>query len=233
MNAVIQQRKSELASLAKELQPLAERSKSSGLSDDDSARFDDLVAQFNTAGEALVEAQNRYDAAIDVTQKNKGYGDFAASPDGVQRDTAVDPKATRARLQSLGQRFAESPELKASLKKSGRTPTMDEPFTVDEPLVIRGAGGLLQSISNLGPEEIRALIYSGTMSASALLPQVFPNVYRAAEPPLVMRDVLLAMTTNSDGVTILQESGFTNNAAEVAEASDTTTTGLKAESAIT
>jgi HK97 family phage major capsid protein len=233
MNAVIQQRKSELASLAKDIQPLAEKSKGGTITAEEGARFDDLVAQFNAAGEALTEAQNRYDDALAVTQKIAGYGDLAASPDGVSRDTRGDPQGgPAARFQTLGQRFAESRELKQALKKSGPKPVMDEPFEIAEPLVVRGAGGLLQAISGMGPDEVRALIYSGTMSASTLLPQVYPTVYRGAEPPLVMRDVLLGLSTTSDNVTILQESGFTNNAAEVAEAIDTTT-GAKPESALT
>lgn len=232
MNAVIQQRKSEVASLAKDIGPLAEKSKAGTITEDESSRFDDLVKQFNAAGEALTSATNQYEEAIKVTQRIAGYGELTASPDGVDRDTKHDKDARKIRL-SPGQRFAASEQLKASLKKSGTRPTMDEPVLIEEPLVVRGGQGMLQAVSDLGPEELRALVYSGTMSASTLLPQVFPNVYRAGEPPLVMRDVLLGMTTNGDALTVLQESGFTNAAVEVAEASDTTTTGLKPESALT
>ena len=236
MNAVIQQRKSEVASLAKDLQPLAEKSKAGTITDEESARFDELVEQFNKAGEALTEAQNRYDAAIQVTQKIKGYGDLAASPDGVQRDTARDPEGQGRRVRlSPGQRFAESEQLKRALKQAGPRPSMrDDPVRIDEPLVVRGGQGLMQSLSDLGPEEIRTLVYSGTMSASTLLPQVFPTIYRGGEPPLVMRDVLLNLRTTADNVTVLQESGYTNNAAFTAESTTTSdAAGVKPESALT
>jgi HK97 family phage major capsid protein len=84
----------------------------------------------------------------------------------------------------------------------------------------------------LTPTEIRALITSATPSASFLLPQVLPTVYRGIEPTLVMRDVLLNFSTTSDSITVLSESGFTNAAVEVAEATSVAD-GAKPESALT
>lgn len=233
MNAAIQKRKSELASLAKDLQPLAEKSKSGELTEEENKRFDELVEQFNKAGEALVEEENRETALLKVTGEFGKYLDVKGDPAKVSRDTPGDPDSDRVRL-SPGQRFAQSDQLKKALARGGSAvPDMsDDPVTMPGLMNNRGMGGLFQALSDLGPDEIRAVISSGTLTASMLFPQVFPNIYRANEAPLVMRDVLLNLTTNSDAVTILQEASFTNAAVEVAEATSPAT-GLKPESDMT
>lgn len=231
-NAVIVQRKSELASLAKDLQPLAEKSKAGTITAEESTRFDELVAQFNAAGESLTDAQNRYDAAVSVTKELGQYIDVRAEPGQVSRDTTGDPASRRVRL-TPGQKFAQSEELKRGLQKAGPRPIID-PVQINEPLVFPNSRGLFNLLGEMGPDEIRALIYSGTMAASTLLPSVFPNIYRGGEPPLVMRDVLLNLTTQSDSLTVLQESGFTNAAAFTAESNATNdAAGVKPESALT
>lgn len=80
--------------------------------------------------------------------------------------------------------------------------------------------------------ETRTLIAASTLAGSMVMPQVLPDVYRLREPDLTMRDVLMNINTNSDTITVLQESAFTNNAAEVAEATSGAD-GAKPESAIT
>jgi HK97 family phage major capsid protein len=79
--------------------------------------------------------------------------------------------------------------------------------------------------------ETRTLVTSTVPSGSMLLPDVFPDIYRPREADLRMRNVLMNVNTNSDTVTVLQESSFTNNAAEVAEATSGAD-GAKPESAI-
>jgi HK97 family phage major capsid protein len=232
MNAVITKHKAELASLAKELQPLAEKSKAGTITAEESVRFDELVAQFNAAGEALTDAQNRYDSAIAVTGKLGEYLAVRAEPGDTSRDTRHDPDSREVYL-SPGQRFAQSPQLKKALESGrGKPDLRNDPVKMPGIIPVRGATGLFDTLGNLGPEEIRALIYSGTMSASTLLPQVFPTIYRGAEAQLVMRDVLLNLTTTSDNLTVLQEASFTNGAVEVAEAT-LVSEGAKPESALT
>lgn len=232
MNAAIQQRKTELASLITEIKPYAEKGKAGTLTAEESTRFDDLVEQFNKAGDAFTEAQNQYESAVAVAKKFGDYAEVTASGRDVTQDTRSDPDSNQIRL-TPGQRFASSPNLQRALKKSGPRPSMtDDPVKIEGPLVMRGASGLFQQMSNLGPDELRALIASGTVSASTLLPQVFPNIYRGIEAPLVIRDVLLGMTTQSDNLTVLQEASYTNGAVEVAEAT-TTSDGAKPESAMT
>jgi HK97 family phage major capsid protein len=83
-----------------------------------------------------------------------------------------------------------------------------------------------------GVLEQRALVTSGTPSASMLLPQVLPTIYRPGEKPLVARDVLLNMRTNSDADHGPAGSELHQQRAEVAEAT-TVSNGAKPESALT
>jgi HK97 family phage major capsid protein len=232
MNAAIKKVEGEIASIANDLKPLLDKSNAGELNDDENTRLNDLVKQFNKAGEALVEAQNQEQELLKVTRDIGKYTDVKAKPGDISRDTLGDPDSDKLHL-TPGQRFAQSEQLKRAIKQSGNKPDMrDDPVKIEGvPLLHRGAGGLFQSVSDMGPDEIRALIASGTVSASTLLPQVFPNIYRPGEAPLVMRDVLLGLTTQSDSVTVLQESSFTNAAVEVAEAT-TTSDGAKPESAL-
>lgn len=88
--------------------------------------------------------------------------------------------------------------------------------------------GLLRQENPDDALEERAIVYSGTPSGSMLLPQVVPTIYRPAETPLTMRDVLAGFTTNSDAVVVMTETSYTNNAVEVAEATDISGAGFTA-----
>jgi HK97 family phage major capsid protein len=89
----------------------------------------------------------------------------------------------------------------------------------------------------LSARDVRALLFSGSATAGMLQPEVYPTIYRGREPRLMMRDVLLPGETSTNAITILQESGFTNAAVEVPEATATSgggyTAAAKPESAIT
>lgn len=238
MNALMQQRKSEIASLWRDIQPLAEKSKTAGLSDEESTRFDELTEQFNRAGEAYKAAETQYQSAISVTAKFGEYRDLVADPAKTSRDTVHDVDTDVIRL-SPGARFAESEQFKSAMKKTGPRPKMEKDNAVkfDGLLPVHGTAGLFDTLSKLSPEGVKAVLGSAGMSTSMLLPQVFPTIYRAGEAPLVMRDVLLNLTTQSDALIVMQESSFTNGAAEVAEATAVdgsgVTGGVKPESSMT
>ena len=140
---------------------------------------------------------------------------------GVSLDTARDPRGGELLL-SPGQKFVKSAEFERA-RKTATGNMKNDPVDV---------GALFPKyhpaewVDGLTPDELRAVISSGTAPASALLAQVLPTIYRAAEKPLVMRDVLLNLQTSSDTITVMQETGFTNNAAEVAEASANNGVGL-------
>jgi HK97 family phage major capsid protein len=204
----------DLASVLMEAKPLAEKSGAGELSADESARFDELTKRVNTIGEELTAAKNQAAAAASVLEYDKHFNQPADQVKrGLSLDTAIEPGKGGTVVtgrKSLGQKFVESAEFK---QRNSR-------------------GVMYDAVKFNEPEDIKTLITSGSASAYYVLTQVYPTIYRPLEAPLVMRDVLLNMTTNSDNVTVLQEGTFTNSAAEVIEAT-TTSDGAKAESALT
>lgn len=150
--------------------------------------------------------------------------DTAAAPDGV---AAPDRR-------SAGRRFVESDEFRAARADAvGRS----APVRFDGLVAPHGYGGRADPDAGPAADEQRALVSSGTMPGSLVTPQVIPGIMRGLERPLVMRDVLVAGRTTSDAITYMQETGFANNAAEVAEATALNgvglTGGVKPESGLT
>ncbi len=206
--------KSDLASVSMDVKPLAEKSKAGTLSADESTRYDELIGRMNEIGNDLAKAINddaRADEALKVyTQYNTPAGDAKRAPLEANGDAA---KAEM--FKGIGAQFIDSPEFK---EYRNRKAGISSPVHYD---------GLFPELDGT-----KALIYSGTASASTLLPQVMPGIYRGSEAPLNMRSVLMNLNTTSDSLTVVQESGFTNAAVEVAEAT-TVGGGAKPESALT
>jgi hypothetical protein len=72
MNTVIEKLKSDLASVALEVKPLAEKSRTAQLSDDEANRFDELVGRVSTIKgeiEAAVEREEKAKAALAVNDE--------------------------------------------------------------------------------------------------------------------------------------------------------------------
>lgn len=194
-------------------------------------RYDALLAEINDLGPQIDRAHEAETALRQLTHYTEPAGVVAARavPKGV--GDPAENGGHRRDLRSFGRRFVESEEFKRNQSRGDRIMKGD-PFRLEgESFFNRDADARLD-LSGMGPDELRALIYSGTPSASFLLPQVFPTIYRGIEKPLVMRDVLLSGRTTSDNVTVLRELVFTNAAAEVAEAT-LVSEGAKPESAIT
>lgn len=83
--------------------------------------------------------------------------------------------------------------------------------------------------------ETKALVYSGSAVGGALVANdVRPGIVGILQRPLVLSDLVPHVQTTSDLVEYVLETGWTNNAAPVAEATATTgTSGLKPESLLT
>jgi len=209
--ARITQIEADIASIAGEIKPLAEKSATAALSTEESGQFDDLVLRLNNAQKDLVKAQEQANAAADALAAHKQYNEPAdVVRRGISVDTATEPGKQPAGYRSPGEVFMQSEGLKRAFS-DGTYVTKHAPATM--------AGFF-------GPEAQKAVINSGTPGASYLFPQVLPGIYRAGEAPLVLRDVLMNLSTTSDAVTVMQENVFTNNAAEVAEATANNGTGL-------
>jgi HK97 family phage major capsid protein len=222
----VAQCEAELADLSAQIKPLVEKSQAAALSAEDDKRFDELTDQINKAGEALAKAINDDARSVEMLTLYQKYNTPADNVKrGISFDTATEPGPNGhgdGGSGSIGSQFVQSDELKdyrKHLKGASR------------PVQFKGLFPEYDR-SSAGPNGQKALIYSGTGSASMLLPQVLPGIYRGAEAPLVMRDVLMNLNTTSDSLTVVTESGFTNSAAEVAEAT-LVSEGAKPESALT
>jgi HK97 family phage major capsid protein len=219
---VIEKMNADLAALLTEVKPLAEKSKQGTLSAEEDQRFGELATQIQNQREQMDAQAKRESSANEILDLDQHYNKPADSTKRgvVNLDTATEPGATK-RVKGIGRQFVNSEEYKQYLtvKRGGSRP-------------IKVGGMFPEADRSADLDGQKALIYSGTGSASMLLPQVLPGIYRGAEAPLVMRDVLMNLNTTSDNVTVIQESGFTNNAAEVAEAT-LVSEGAKPESALT
>jgi len=200
-----------MAALLTELSPLHAAEERTA---EQEARIDAILAEVNDLGPRIER-----EAMIAATASRKAdYSEPVRRVGG--QPAAAEERAEVVDRRSVGKRFVESQQFRAALQ---------HPRGFSEPV---GVGGFFpQYYRNEGGLEQRTLIYSGTAPGSMLEPQVLPTVYRGLEKPLVMRDVLLNIQTASDAIVVMQESSYTNNAAEVAEAT-TTSGGAKPESAM-
>lgn len=121
---------------------------------------------------------------------------------------------------SPGEVFTRSESFKRSMATRGANPVaMDEPVS-------------FETLLSPTARELRTLVYSGTPSASMLLPDIVPGIFRDSEPVSAIRQVLGSSRTSSDTLIYMTESGFTNNAAEVSEPTTVGGAVAKPESAI-
>lgn len=208
MGNVIEMRE-RMAEMLRELKPLAENAERS---EEQDARVDELLGQINELGP-------RIEREATIAAAASRSADYSEPVSRIAAINAAREETPGPDRRSIGRRFTQSAEYRDAVR-NGRGIVAPVKFE-----------GLLTRASADDMEQ-RAVIHSGTAPASMLLPQVLPTVYRGMEAPLVMRDVLLNIRTNSDTVTAMRENVFTNNAAETAEAT-TTSTGGKPESAIT
>jgi HK97 family phage major capsid protein len=222
----LQEMRARMGALSPELEGLVKKSKDGTLTADESARIDAILNEVNDLGPRIEQAQRAEEAAAAAKRFAEPAGNVAARTtpgDGAEQHGERD-------LRSPMRRFVESEAYKRAMASGANRPvTRDEPVQVGS-LTARQRIDL-DGRAALTPDEFRTLITSGTASASFLLPDVFPGIYRPQERELRMRDVLANARTNGDTVTILQESSFTNNAAEVASATSGAD-GAKPESAL-
>jgi HK97 family phage major capsid protein len=202
------------------------------LTEDENREYEATIVILNEIGPQMKAAEEREARAATVLDADRAYNQPATRRasglvpvPGVTDKSAQDGGVDR---RSVGRRFTTS----EAYQRARQNPTgimKNDPFATGS-FFARKYG--FEHTDDLGPEELRALLYSGSPSASFLLPQVLPTIYRGAEKPLVVRDVLINARTTSDAVTILQENVFTNAAAEVAEAT-AVNEGAKPESSLT
>lgn len=98
-------------------------------------------------------------------------------------------------IKSLGQRFTDAPEVKSALEQADRF-----------------KGRISVELKN-----ITSASASGTSAGTALVPVDRQGFVQLPNRPMTIRDLLMPGRTNSATIEYPKESGFTNNAATVAE----------------
>lgn len=182
------------------------------LTDDQDRRVDAIVNEINDLGQKLVRAINAENAAKQGSEAAQFVASQAQSRGRISGFQAT-PEAQAAAAEdkrSVGQRFIESDDYKALASTYQRG----------------GSGSALM--------ELRTLVGTATLPTNYLEPKRIPGISRPDDLFGSLRDVLSVGTTDSDSLIWFEENVFTNNAAEVAEATTTAgTDGTKAESGIT
>lgn len=206
-----------------ELNDLAQKAERT---EEEEKRVDALLAEVNDLGPAI-------DREREIADK-RAVLDALNQPAGERHSGKIAAEAEkRVVYKSPVERFVESQEYRAALSSARGN---SAPVSVGS-FRDRASAFFVEDGQVVNPSELRALMHSGTASASMLQPQVLPTIYRGNEQAAVVRDVLINASTSSDTIVVLQESGFTNAAAEVAEATAVDGSGLsggvKPESAIT
>ena len=211
MNEILRRMGAEIASLANDIKPLAEKSRTETLTEDEATRFDELAGQLDKASQDFKTAEQREASAEAAMELHKQF----TKPAAEQRQVATGEQPD---TRSVGERFIESEALADFRKNPHGT---SQKMSVDQYLAPH-------------PDDVKALIYSATPSANTLLPNIFPGIRRGAERVSGVRQVLGSGRTNSDTVIVLQEDVFTNAAAEVDESiALDDASAVKPESAIT
>lgn len=192
---------------------------------DEEASIDALIAEFNDLGPKIER-----EAALEAAGKrNADYTQPARQALGTMRATEGAQARGKVETRAIGRIVAEDGGIDDYLKRGGKGRT--EPVEVGSFYPELRHRHIIEHADGMSPDELRTLVYSGALPADYVSPQILPGVYRANEPLNEIRSALINGTTNSDALIYFIESGFTNNAAEVAEAVDTTT-GTKPESAL-
>ena len=222
-----------LNQLLMEAKPLALKSKDGGLTDEESARFDELVENINKAGEDLTEARNRSaqgDKVLGTLEElTRGQGSAARSLPtigGERREANPDRRDFRnpgkrfVRSEAFT-RYAASPNGTSSREMLGSTY-----FATD------GDDADVEYRDGQGPTDFRDLVNTGSFGSDYFQPNRLPGIVAGTPWPLRVRDVLTNGRTDSATIEFVRKGATTNNAAEVAEATTVAGATAKPESAV-
>lgn len=194
---------------------------------DEEGTLDTLLAEFNDLGPKVQREQELAEAARTAQKQGESRGRVAGTLPTAGAEQR-EQQAAKIDRRTLGQRFVESDEFTEFVKHGGRgkSGAMDAGSFYGKHAAEHRDG--------MGPDEVRALIQTGTLPADYISPQIVPGFFRGDDLQGSVRDVLINGTTTSDSITFFRELAFTNAAAAVAQATATTgSTGLKPESTIT
>jgi HK97 family phage major capsid protein len=207
----------DVAQKAATLKPLALKSKAGELTDDELSQYGVELDVFNRVAAEFQEAKLRDEAAQAVLDLD----DDMNKPAGrISRTQAASNGHQKVERGDIGYRFAHSDAyVDYKNRPAGNSDRLDI--------------GSVYAHPELDEMEQRTLIYTGA-TASIVLPDRQTGIYGPSILPFQvrMRDVLINARTNSNAVQFVRETGYTNAAAETAEAVSAAT-GAKPESALT
>jgi HK97 family phage major capsid protein len=200
------------------------------LSADEVAELDRVLEEFNglmpqIERETLLERSVQRAAAL-------GQGKPTLAGLNPRLEIGADGTITPPDRRSLAERFADSDGFRRWKEGGGLAPRSD-PFPAGR-LERRARGPGRRSHDGAAPLERRTLIDTGDLPGYLVPDQVVPGIFRPDDVDLTIRGLLINGTTTSDTIYFIRELTFTNAAAPVAQATDTTgTSGTKPESALT
>lgn len=223
----LQELRAEGASLFHEAEPLLAKSEDSAatLTEDERRKLGELRDKLIANTKEIKDAEAHEATLRDL----RGMGDYFTQPVGgaaAGKTPRGDDGAPRVDLRSLGRRFVTSEAYRAYRKEirgnSGKVPLHSfwRAGVTDDTLPPEG----------LTPEEARAVVYTNPANLPGP-PMRVPGIFAPNQRPLRIRDLVINGTTTSNSIDFVQESSFTNAAAETAEAT-ATSNGLKPESAL-
>lgn len=230
----LQEIRNELAAKTREQAPLAKKFLDGGLEGDELTRFRSLHAEIETLTGAKIDAErtereNADDrrAAQEAMRLNDEYNtpagrSLSGRPTG---DRSTDANDSR----TIGERFVNSAEFRSYRDHGQRPGASSAPVSVLS--LYDGHAEEVDRRSGSGPTESRALVTTPVV-APLIQPQRLPGIITPDLRELRVRDVFTNGRTDSNTIEFVKETGRTNNAAEVAEATSLVT-GLKPESGFT
>ncbi len=221
-----------LQQLIEEAKPLAVKSKEGNLTDDESARFDELVENINKAGEDLTEARNRAAKGDEVLGRlsdlAKPTGSAARSLPGQPTRESRDQDPERRDFRNPGKRFVRS----EAFKRYAASPNGTSARELLGSTYFAHDGEDVEYREGQGPTDFRDLVYTGSFGSDYFQPNRLPGVVSGTPFPLRVRAVLTNGRTNSATIEFVRKLPTTNNAAEVAEATTVAGATAKPESAV-
>lgn len=228
----IREMQQRLQELKEEIKPLALKSREGNLTDEESARFDELVENFNKVGEDLTAARNRAARGDEVLGKyddlTKGLGSAARSLPGQPTRESREQNPDRRDFRNPGKRFVRSDAFKryaASPNGTSARETLGSTYFADD-------GEDIAYREGQGPTDFRDLVYTGSFGTGYMQPNRLPGIVAGTPFPLRVRDVLTNGRTDSSTVEFVRKLPSTYNAAEVAEPTTVAGATAKPESAV-
>lgn len=221
-----------LQQLLQEAKPLAMKSKEGDLTDEESARFDELVDNINKAGEDLTEARNRAVKGDEVLGR---YADLAKPTGSAARSLPGQParevrqqNTDRRDFRNPGKRFVRS----EAFQRYAQSPNGTSARELLGSTYFANDGEDVEYREGQGPTDFRDLVYTGSFGSDYFQPNRLPGIVSGTPFPLRVRDVLTNGRTNSATVEFVRKLPSTYNAAEVAEATTVAGATAKPESAV-